>query len=220
LARIVITGANRGIGLALARAAAARGDEVIAAVRKGSPELKATGAEIHDGVELTDDKSVAAFAKSLAGRPVDILINNAGIQRSDTLASLDWARLREQFEVNALAPIRVTRALLPSLHEGSKVAIVTTRSGSIGDNGSGNNYGYRMSKAAVNMAGVNLAHDLKPKGIAVALLHPGMVATDMGRNPAAIAPELSASRLLARIDAMTVATTGKFLHAEGHELPW
>jgi NAD(P)-dependent dehydrogenase (short-subunit alcohol dehydrogenase family) len=114
----------------------------------------------------------------------------------------------------------MTRALLPNLHSGSKVAIITSRSGSIGDNGSGNNYGYRMSKAAVNMAGVNLALDLKPKGIAVAILHPGMVATDMGRNPASIPAELSAARLLARIDEMTVARTGKFLHAEGHELPW
>lgn len=220
MARFVITGANRGIGLALARAAAARGDQVVAAVRRSSAELKALGVEVHTGVDVGDDASVAAFAKAIAGKPVDVLVNNAAIHHSDSLAAMDFARLRDQFEVNSLGPIRMTRALLPNLGKGAKVAIITSRSGSIGDNGSGGNYGYRMSKAAVNMAGVNLALELKPKGIAVALLHPGMVATDMGSSPAAISPALSAERLLARIDALTLATTGKFLHAEGHELPW
>ena len=106
------------------------------------------------------------------------------------------------------------------MKRGSKVAIITSRSGSIGDNGSGGNYGYRMSKAAVNMAGANLAIELKPKGIAVALLHPGMVRTGMGSAPAAIDPALSAERLAARIDEMTLDTSGAFLHAEGHALPW
>jgi NAD(P)-dependent dehydrogenase (short-subunit alcohol dehydrogenase family) len=220
MARIVITGANRGIGLALAKTAAARGDEVIAAVRTSSPELEALGVEVHAGVNVADDQSVAAFAKAIAGKPIDVLINNAAIHRGDSLAAMNFGKLRDQFEVNSLGPIRVTRALLPNLGKGAKVAIITSRSGSIGDNGSGGNYGYRMSKAAVNMAGVNLALDLKPKGIAVALLHPGMVATGMGSSPAAISPALSAERLLGRIDALTLATTGIFLHAEGHELPW
>src|SRR5690606_28670523 len=150
----------------------------------------------------------------------DVVINNAGIHRSDGLGRMNYDGIREQFEVNTLGPIRVTEALLPNLHKGSKVAIVTSRSGSIGDNGSGGNYGYRMSKAAVNMAGVNLMLDLKPKGIAVGILHPGMVKTDMGGGAGAIAPELSASRLMARIDELTVENSGRFLHAEGHVLPW
>lgn len=220
MARIVITGANRGIGLALAEAYAKRGDEVIAVCRKSSRELAATGAEVIDGIDVADDRSVTRLAKSLGGRMIDVLINNAGIHRSDGLGRMNWDGIREQFETNALGPIRVTEALLPNLKRGSRVAIITSRSGSIGDNGSGGNYGYRMSKAAVNMAGTNLALDLKPKGVAVAILHPGMVRTGMGGSPAAIAPELSAERLVARIDELTVEKTGQFLHAEGYALPW
>ncbi len=220
MATVVITGANRGIGLALAEAYAKRGDKVIAVVRRSSPKLDATDAEVHSGVEITDDASVAKLAKALAGRTIDILINNAGIHRGDGLDRLDWKGIRDQFETNALAPIRVTHALLPNLGKGGKVAIVTSRSGSIGDNGSSGNYGYRMSKAAVNMAGVNLAIDLKPKGVAVAILHPGMVNTDMGSSPQSISAALSAERLMARIDELTLDTTGRFLHAEGYVLPW
>ena len=220
MAVVVISGANRGIGLALAEAYAKRGDTVIAVVRKSSAKLEATGAEVHAGVELTDDAGVAKFAKAIAGRAVDVVISNAGIHRNDSLDRLDWKGIRDQFEVNALAPIRLTHALLQNLKPGGKVVIVTSRSGSIGDNGSGGNYGYRMSKAAVNMAGVNLALDLKPKGIAVAILHPGMVNTDMGTSPQAISPALSAERLIARIDQLGAGSSGKFLHAEGHELPW
>jgi NAD(P)-dependent dehydrogenase (short-subunit alcohol dehydrogenase family) len=220
MARIVITGANRGIGLALAEAYAKRGDEVIAVCRKSSPELKATGAEVIDGVDVAEDASVKRLVDGLGGRTIDVLINNAGVHRSDGLGRMNWAGIRQQFETNTLGPIRVTEALLPNLRQGSKVAIITSRSGSIGDNGSGGNYGYRMSKAAVNMAGTNLALDLKPKGVAVAILHPGMVRTDMGGSPQAIAPELSAERLIARIDELTVEKTGQFLHAEGYALPW
>jgi NAD(P)-dependent dehydrogenase (short-subunit alcohol dehydrogenase family) len=220
MATIVITGANRGIGLALAEAYVKRGDKVIAVVRRSSPKLDATGAEVHAGVEITDDASVAKLAKALAGRAIDILINNAGIHRSDSLDRLDWKGIRDQFETNALAPIRVTHALRQNLGRVGKVAIVTSRSGSIADNGSSGNYGYRMSKAAVNMAGVNLAIDLKPKGVAVAILHPGMVNTDMGSSPQSISPALSAERLMARIDQLTLETSGRFLHAEGYVLPW
>ena len=219
MARVVITGANRGIGLALAKLYAKRGDEVIAAVRKSSAELDKTGAKVHAGIAVTDGAAIARFAKAIGDKPVDVLINNAGIATFDRLDNFDEDRAREQFEVNALGPLRVTRALLPLLKRGAKVAIITSRSGSIGDNGSGGMYGYRMSKAAVNMAGVNLAIELKPKGIAVALLHPGMVRTDMGGG-GGIEPELSAERLMARIDEMSVENTGQFLHAEGHELPW
>lgn len=219
MARIVITGANRGIGLALAELYAKRGDRVIGTSRKAAPKLAKLGVEVHEGVDVTRDRDVAAFAKSLGSEPVDVLINNAGIATYDRLDDLSLDRAREQFEVNALGPLRMTKALLPLLKEGSKVAIITSRSGSIGDNGSGGMYGYRMSKAAVNMAGVNLALELKPKGIAVALLHPGMVNTDMGSG-AGVEPLDSARRLIARIDELTLATTGKFLHAEGYELPW
>ena len=220
MARVVITGANRGIGLALARVYATRGDQVVAACRKTSPELAALPVEVQQGVDVSSDSSVEAFAKAIGTKPIDILVNNAAIHVSDSLGHIGIDGIRRQFDVNAVGPIRVTRALLPRFHGGSKVAIITSRSGSIGDNGSGGNYGYRMSKAALNMAAVNLAIDLKPRGIVVALLHPGMVRTGMGSGPGAIDPELSARRLVQRIDEATLEKTATFLHAEGHALPW
>ena len=204
MALVVITGANRGIGLALVEEALKRGDKVVAVCRHSSSELDRSGAEVIAGIEVTEGASVAKLADKLAGRRIDVLINNAGIHRHDHLGELDFERIRQQFETNALGPLRVTEALLPLMHEGSKVAIITSRSGSIGDNGSGGTYGYRMSKAAVNMAGVNLALELKPRGIAVGILHPGMVRTAMSSS----------------IAELSLANSGKFLHADGSELPW
>jgi NAD(P)-dependent dehydrogenase (short-subunit alcohol dehydrogenase family) len=220
MARIVITGANRGIGLALVQECLKRGHEVIAACRHSSPELDQPGVTVVTGVDVARDDGIAPLARALGDRPVDILINNAGVHRSDGLGHIDYGAVRFQLETNALGPIRVTEALLGNLKSGAKVAIITSRSGSIGDNGSSGNYGYRMSKAAVNMAGVNLALDLKTRGVAVAILHPGMVRTGMGSSPQAIDPADSARRLMARIDELTLASTGKFLHAEGYALPW
>jgi NAD(P)-dependent dehydrogenase (short-subunit alcohol dehydrogenase family) len=221
MARVVVTGANRGIGLALARALKSRGDDVVAAVRTTSSALDELGVEVHEGVEVTDDAAVQHFVNHIGDKAVDVLINNAGVHTRESIDDLNWDRMRRLFEINTLGPLRVTAMLLPHMKSGSKVAIITSRSGSIGDNGSGDTYGYRMSKAALNMAGVNLAIDLKPRGIPVAILHPGMVRTDMGGGGAkAIEPSLSAERLIARIDELTLATTGRFLHAEGYELPW
>lgn len=222
MATILITGANRGIGLALAREYVARGDTVIAACRVTSKALEDLGVKVYEGVEVGDDVAVDRLATSLGDTWIDVLVNNAGIHSNETLEDLSFERIRKQMEVNAYGPLRVTRALLPRLHAGSKVVIVTSRSGSIGDNGSGRTYGYRMSKAAVNMAGVNLALDLKPRGIPVLLLHPGMVKTDMGgnNNPAAVEARDAAARMVARIDEMSLDNTGQFRHAEGYELPW
>jgi NAD(P)-dependent dehydrogenase (short-subunit alcohol dehydrogenase family) len=220
MARIVVTGANRGIGLALVQECVKRGDGVIAACRTSSPELDSLAVEVVTGIEVSRDDGVAALPRALGGRAVDVLINNAGVHRSDSLGRIDFDRIRLQLETNALGPIRVTEALLPNLKAGAKVAIITSRSGSIGDNGSSGNYGYRMSKAAVNMAGVNLALDLKGRGVAVAILHPGMVRTGMGGSPQAVEPADAARRLMARIDELTIEHTGKFLHAEGYALPW
>jgi len=222
MATVLITGANRGIGLELARAYAARGDTVLAACRVGSEALADLGVTVFEGVEVADDASVDGLATRLGDTQIDVLINNAAIHSNETLEDLNFDRIRKQFEVNTLGPLRVTRALLPHLHKGSKVVIVTSRSGSIGDNGSGNTYGYRISKAAVNMGGVNLALDLKPRGIPVLLLHPGMVKTDMGGkgNPAAVEAPDAAARMVARIDELSLETTGRFQHAEGHALPW
>jgi NAD(P)-dependent dehydrogenase (short-subunit alcohol dehydrogenase family) len=215
----LITGASRGIGLELCRQLAQRGDAVIAACRKASPALQAIACRVVEDVEVTDDASVGRLAAALGESRLDVLVNNAGILSKESLGSLDFDAMRRQFEVNALAPLRVTQALLPRLGDGSKVAIITSRMGSVADNGSGGYYGYRMSKAAVNMAGKSLAEDLKPRGIAVLLLHPGMVATDMtGRQ--GIPPAESAAMLIERMDSLGPAATGGFHHANGEPLPW
>jgi NAD(P)-dependent dehydrogenase (short-subunit alcohol dehydrogenase family) len=215
----LVTGGNRGIGLELCRQLSARGDRVIAACRSSSTVLESTVAEIHDKVEVTDDASVKRLAEALDGRLIDVLINCAGILTRETLDDLNLGRIRNQFEVNAIGPLRVTAALLPNLKKGSKVAIITSRMGSIEDNTSGSRYGYRMSKPAVNMVGRSLAWDLEEKGIAVILLHPGMVATEMtGRQ--GIPPEEAARGLTARIDELEMKKTGTFWHQNGEALPW
>ena len=220
MATVALTGANRGIGLELAKQLAARGDTVIAAVRSASEELASLDIEVHEGVDVGDDKSVAQFASALSGRKLDILINNAGILTRENLDDLDWDRIRTQFEINTLGPLRVTAALLPCLSDGSKVAIVSSRVGSLADNSSGNNYGYRMSKTAVNMVGVNLSHDLKDLGVAVVLLHPGYVRTGLTDMNGNIDPDEAARGLIERIDDTTLERTGTFWHADGTELPW
>jgi len=220
MATALVTGANRGIGLELCRALRARGDAVIAVCRTGSPELEALGVRIEAGVDVTSDAGVAALAERLGGVRLDLLINNAGILQRESLDDLDFDRIREQFEVNSLGPLRVTHALLRNLGEGSKVGLITSRMGSIGDNTSGSRYGYRMSKAALNMAGVSLAHDLRPRGIAVALLHPGHVRTQMTGRTGDLEPAEAAAGLLARLDALTLADSGGFWHSRGEKLPW
>ena len=220
---VLITGANRGIGLALVQAHVARGDRVIGACRHGSDALAQTGARVEDGVDVGDDAAVADLARRLDGVRIDVLWLNAGIMARNALGSLDaagFASARQQFEVNALGPLRVAQALLPNLGEGSKVGIITSRMGSIADNGSGGSYGYRASKAAVNAIGKSLAVDLKPRGVSVFLVHPGYVATDMvGRN-GDITPEVAAQRMVALLDKLGLQESGSFRHSNGSELPW
>ena len=220
MATIVITGANRGIGLALAQQLSERGDTVLATCRTKSEELDASGAQIIEGVDVRENDSVERLAKVLDGRKIDILINNAGVLTREGLDDIDWDAMRFQFEINALGPIRMTKALLPNMSSGAKVAIISSRMGSVGDNQAGGSYGYRMSKAAVNMAGSNLAIDLKGRGIAVILLHPGFVATDINDHAGPVNTGDSAHGLIARIDALTLETTGTFRNFGGDELPW
>jgi NAD(P)-dependent dehydrogenase (short-subunit alcohol dehydrogenase family) len=220
MATVCITGASRGIGLELVRQFRDRGEHVVAACRTATEELKELGVEIAEGVDVTDDGSVKKFDESLGDRTIDILINNAGVLSDESLTDLDFDRMRNQFEVNSLGPLRVTAALRGRLANGSKVAIVTSRMGSIEDNTSGGRYGYRMSKAAVNMAGRSLAHDLKEAGVAVAILHPGFVRTDMTGGQGLVDPPESAAGIIARIDELTLEKTGTFWHANGEELPW
>ena len=220
MAKVIVTGGNRGIGLQLCIQLHARGDEVIAVCRSSIQELSQLDVRVIEGIDVSNGDNVTALANELDGESIDILINNAGILRSDTLESIDYDSMLEQYRVNTLGPLRVTQALLPNLHEGSKVAIVTSRVGSIEDNSSGNNYGYRVSKTAVNMVGMNLSHDLKAKGIAVILLHPGYVRTDMTGGGGGTSPEDSAKGLIERIDELDLENSGGFWHAEGYRLPW
>lgn len=220
---ILITGANRGIGLALTQRYRERGDRVIAVCRHSSAALAATGAQVEPGVDVTDDHAVAALAGRLAGQPIDVLVLNAGVLERDRLGEIDAAGLaamRRQFEVNALAPLRVVQALAGNLGPGGRIGIITSRMGSMADNGSGGYYGYRASKAAVNAIGRSLAMDLRDRGIAVFLLHPGFVATDMVGGRGDIAPAQAAANLVARLDGLGSEQTGSFWHADGTPLPW
>lgn len=196
-----------------------RGDDVIGVCRTSNDDLESIGIRVIDGVDVSNDADVAKLAEAIGDLPIDVLINNAGILRSDSLETVDYDSMLEQYRVNTIGPLRVTRSLLKNLGEGSKVGIVTSRVGSIEDNGSGNNYGYRCSKSAANMVGMNLHHDLSPKGVAVILLHPGLVATDM-TGGTGVSAEDSARGLIARLDELSPATSGSFFHAEGYALPW
>jgi len=216
----VITGANRGIGLELARQCAARGDSVIAVCRSSSAELEELGVRVEAGVDVTSDEDVAGLAQRLRDSGINLLINNAGILRRVGLEDLDFDIIRQQFEVNAIGPLRMTATLLPRMDKGAKVALVTSRMGSIDDNTSGSHYAYRMSKAALNMAGASLAYDLRERGIAVAILHPGYVRTDMTGGRGFVDADESASGLLQRIEELSLDNTGGFWHANGERLPW
>jgi NAD(P)-dependent dehydrogenase (short-subunit alcohol dehydrogenase family) len=220
VAIVCITGANRGIGVELARQYSERGDHVVAGCRGPSDVLRGLGVEVVEGVDVTDDAGVSRLIESLDGRTVDVLVNNAGVLSDESLDDLDFDRIRRQFEVNSLGPLRVTAALRGNLCRGSRVAIITSRMGSIEDNTSGGRYGYRMSKAAVNMAGRSLAHDLKDAGVAVVILHPGFVRTDMTGHQGLVDPSESAAGLIARIDQLSLEASGSFWHANGEPLPW
>lgn len=219
MATVLVTGSNRGIGLQLCTQFVARGDDVIAVCRSAGDDLSRLGARIIENTDVSDDDSVKRLQDTLGEQRVDILVNNAGILRQDKLGELDYDEMSEQFRVNALGPLRVTEALLDNLRKGSKVIIITSRVGSIEDNSSGGYYGYRASKTAVNQIGTNLRHELLPRGIAVALLHPGLVATEMTGGQG-IDPGESARGLIQRIDELNLGNSGGFWHAEGYALPW
>lgn len=216
----VITGANRGIGLELARQINARGDEVIAIVRRSSPELEQLGIRIETGFDVAKDDVVAPLQQRLSDLRIDCLINNAGVLAEEALGRLNWNAIRNQFEVNSLGPLRTVAALRDNLRPGAKVINITSRMGSMGDNTSGGFYGYRMSKAALNAATVSMAIDLRAAGIMVMAVHPGWVRTDMTAHNGAIDPSESATGILEQIDQLTPELNGSFWHANGQPLPW
>jgi NAD(P)-dependent dehydrogenase (short-subunit alcohol dehydrogenase family) len=220
MANVLITGANRGIGLCLARQFAARGDRVIATCRQESPELRALDLRVESGVDVTSDQSLGALAERLGEQRLDVLVLNAGILRGDDLDNLRLADVDAQLAVNAVGALRVVQALRQRLQQGGKVAAISSRMGSMADNGSGGYYGYRMSKAALNAMAVSLARDLRVVGVSVAILHPGFVRTAMTGQAGNVTPEQSARLLLERIDALDLDSSGTFWHANGEVLPW
>ncbi|MHC1561481.1 1-hydroxy-2-glutathionyl-2-methyl-3-butene dehydrogenase [Actinomycetospora sp. C-140] len=228
----LVVGADRGIAHALARHLHQRGGEVVAVCFGDGADLAAAGVTVEPHVDVTSDEAVTGLAKRLEqrGARLGLLVHVAGIMHLDTLATVDLDDARRQFEVNTLGPLRVVRALHGLLDEGAKVGILTSRVGSLGDNASGGDYAYRISKAGANMVALNLHHDLAPRGVMVQALHPGMVRThlldvidpgEMERYASAFAaPEDAAARLVAVLDALTPETAGRFQHADGSYLPW
>ncbi|KNZ33757.1 MAG: short-chain dehydrogenase [Methylibium sp. NZG] len=216
----VVTGASRGIGLEIALQLCRRGQRVVAVCRSRSPALEASAARIESGIDLIAAQAGPQLAALFKHDDIDLLIHNAGVLHEDRVDQVDPNAVRAQFELNALAPLRLTAALAPRLARGAKLALISSRMGSMGDNTSGGYYGYRMSKAALNAAGVSLAHDLRPRGVAVVILHPGAVRTDMTGGHGLLGAEESVRGLLERIDELSLETTGRFVHQNGSELPW
>jgi len=221
LGTYLITGANRGIGLELARQLQDRGEDVIATCRSTSPELDLLSVRVETNIDITYGDSVVKLKESLNETKIDVLIQNAGIAEFNSLNNLDPQSIVHQFEVNALSPLCFVQTMLSHLSKSAKIALISSRMGSIEDNSSGGSYGYRMSKVALCMAGKSLSVDLKSKGIAVAILHPGLVSTRMtGFNSNGIEPQESVKGLVQRIDELNLNNTGTFWHSNGDILPW
>lgn len=221
---VLVTGANRGIGLEMARQLEARGMNVIGTARKPATatELNATGARVEQ-LDVTDAASIAALARRLEGVKIDMLVNNAGIagHTASSFEETDFTQIGQTFAVNTLGPMRVTQALLPNLQAGRHKTVVqiSSRMGSIERN-SGGYYGYRASKAALNMMNSSLAMELGPKGFTCVVMHPGWVKTDMGGEGADITPEVSVKGLLDVLSGLSPDDNGKFYDYQGQEIPW
>ena len=216
----LVTGANRGIGLEYCRQLKLRGQTVVAVCRQNSDELKQLSVRIEHVPDLSQEDSISDLISRLKGLEINTAILNAGINNVMDINSLDPESIRQQFEVNALAPLLLAKALMPCMSYGSKLVFMSSRMGSIQDNTSGGEYGYRMSKAALNSAVKSLAIDLKDQGISVGILHPGMVRTRMNLMSNGIPPEEAVGNLLNRIDQLSLENSGTFWHADGSVLPW
>ena len=217
----LITGANRGIGLELVRQLKERGEDVIATCRTPSSQLNSLSVRVETDVDITSGASVLKLRENLKDTKVDVLVQNAGIAEFNSLSNLDPQSILKQFEVNALSSLCFVQSMINNLSESAKIALISSRMGSIEDNTSGGSYGYRMSKVALCMAGKSLSVDLKSKDISVAILHPGLVSTRMtGFTTNGIQPEESVKGLIQRIDELTINNSGTFWHSNGEVLPW
>jgi len=222
---VFITGANRGIGLALAQNFSEAGYEVIGTARKPdqADALKETGARVEQ-LDVTDQASVDAMAQSLADVPIDILINNAGIIGEDNkdLASLDVENVALVLNVNTLGPVRVMKALFPNVQSGEQKKIVNISSmmGSMEMNTWGCCAGYRASKSALNSINKTFAMNYGQLGVTFVVMHPGYVKTDMNEGKGSITPQQSAAGLVKVITDLDASDNGHFYDWQGNELPW
>jgi NAD(P)-dependent dehydrogenase (short-subunit alcohol dehydrogenase family) len=213
---VLITGANRGIGLEFARQYSADGWDVIATARQSSADLDALGVTVKT-LDLSDADTVAAFS---VDRPLDLFIANAGTNHPMNTDGAENGRAwQAMMMINAIAPYQLGKALLPSMADGGKMLAISSGMGSIGDNGGGW-VPYRTSKAALNMAWSCLALEARSRGIACVLLSPGWVKTRMGGAGAEISSEESVSAMRSLIERLTIDDTGKFMRRNGSELPW
>ncbi|NUQ51263.1 MAG: SDR family oxidoreductase [Phycisphaerales bacterium] len=220
----LVTGATRGIGLEFARQLSQRGDDVLATARdpKNAGELTSFRLSI-GGLDVSDPISIEGLTEALAGRPIDVLINNAGVgSPTKSINDCTADELQRVFMINSVAPMLVAKAVLPSLRLGSRKLIVNISSqlASITNNTGGSSYAYRASKTALNQLNKSLANELGPEGFTCVVVHPGWVRTDMGGANAPIVPADSVKLLLKLIDALTPADNGKFFNNDGTVLPW
>lgn len=221
---VLITGANRGLGLEFARQYKEAGWTVIGTARNpgDAQELTAIGVRVAK-LDVVSQESVGKLAAELEGEPIDLLINNAGIfPRVGKIEEIDFEDYRRTLEVNTVGPVRVTRALLPNLRAGKlkMIAGLSSNLGSIAENERGNFYGYRESKAALNMFTKTLAAELGPEGFICVVLTPGWVQTDMGGPSAPLTPTDSISGMKAVLDKLTPADNGTFWSYDGSQMPW
>jgi NAD(P)-dependent dehydrogenase (short-subunit alcohol dehydrogenase family) len=222
----VITGANRGIGLEFARQLSRRGkDTLIIATAREPAQATELARLVHQVVELdvADETSIAKAAETIGDRPVDVLINNAGVSSDQrSLASLTMGELQRVFAVNSFGPMLMTKAILKNLRAGERKLVfsITSQLGSITNNKGGSSYPYRASKAALNQLNMSVSHELAGEGFTCVVAHPGWVKTDMGGSGAPLSPEKSVESLLKVVDGLTPADTGKFFNYDGTTLPW
>jgi NAD(P)-dependent dehydrogenase (short-subunit alcohol dehydrogenase family) len=223
---MIVTGASRGIGLEMCRVLATRGDRVIATARATTPALaelaSAHGVEVME-LEVTDAGSINALAKRLSGRPIDALINNAGVSSTaKSISELTMEELQRVFAINASAPMLVAAALLPNLRLGARKVVmnISSQLASIANNKGGSTYPYRASKTALNQLTVCMANELRADGFCCVCVHPGWVKTDMGGPNAPLLPPESAGYLIRLLDGLTSAKSGSFLNYNGATMPW
>ena len=219
--KAAVVGANRGIGLEITKKLVEDGHDVFAFCRSSSPELdKINTKKVIQNFEVTDLKKMETQLKENSTDTYDCLFHVSGVLESESLDDFNEETIVKQFKVNSLGPILTCKAFKPHLNKEAKIGLLTSRMGSIEDNGSGGMYGYRMSKSALNSAGKSLSVDLKDQGITVLLLHPGFVKTDMTNHNGNITPEESAKGLIEVLQSKTIKDTGTFWHMNGEPLPW